>query len=63
MSNTVIRLRVCGSKHAGDFLKAFDYYSLWSLTNPAKKLLQKEARMERRIEGEINHDYVSMMKK
>jgi hypothetical protein len=41
MSNDVLRLRVCGSKEAVNFEKAFDYYSLWGLNKRAKKLLKK----------------------
>jgi len=31
MSDSVLHLRVCGSNTPEDFLKAFDYYSLWEL--------------------------------
>ena len=48
MSNDVIRLRVCGSKNAADFVKAFEYYSLWEITSSAKRLLQKEAKQMKR---------------
>ena len=41
MSNDVLRLRVCGSKEAVNFEKAFDYYSLWGMNKRAKKLLKK----------------------
>ncbi len=43
MSNDVLRLRVCGSKTAEDFMTAFDYYSLFDLTPGAKKLLKKHS--------------------
>jgi len=47
MSNDIIRLRVCGSKKATDFLAAFEYYSLWGIASPARKLLLKEAKQQR----------------
>ncbi len=47
MSNDIIRLRVCGSKRAKDFLSAFDYYSLWEIASPAEKLLHEEAKRQK----------------
>lgn len=41
MSNDILRLRVCGSKTAEDFMKAFDYYALFPLSSSAKGLLSK----------------------
>ena len=39
-SKTVMMLRVCGSDSVVDFMKAIDYYSLWDLTGPARRLLK-----------------------
>merc|ERR1740124_1441101 len=36
MSEDVIKLRVCGSYNKKNFLKAFDYYSLWDVTDEAR---------------------------
>jgi len=36
MSEDVIKLRVCGSYNKQNFLKAFDYYSLWDVTDEAR---------------------------
>ncbi len=44
MSNDIIRLRVCGSPNANDFLNAMEYYSLWELSENAKTILLREAR-------------------
>ena len=41
MSSTILKLRVCGSRTAEDFLTAFDYYSLWEITSAAERLLEK----------------------
>ena len=41
MSEDVIRLRLCGSHDAKNFLKAFEYYSLWDVTKEAKREIQK----------------------
>jgi hypothetical protein len=41
MSDDILRLRICGSETATDFLKAFRYYSLWPLEKPATALLKK----------------------
>jgi hypothetical protein len=46
MSNAIIKLRVCGSYEAEDFLKAFEYYSLWDISPRATSLLKKEARSQ-----------------
>lgn len=43
MSGAILRLRLCGSYNAGDFLKAFEYYSLWDISKSAQKMLQKYA--------------------
>jgi len=49
MSEDVIRLRVCGSYNKKNFLKAFDYYSLWDVTEDARDaILQLEQRQGRR---------------
>jgi hypothetical protein len=40
MSEDVIKLRVCGSYNPNDFLKAFDYYSLWDMTDEAVSLVE-----------------------
>ena len=42
MSNTIIKLRVCGSYVAEDFLKAFEYYSLWDISPGARSLIRKK---------------------
>jgi len=36
---SVLKLRLCGSKSAKDFLTAMEYYSLWETTYGAKKML------------------------
>jgi hypothetical protein len=42
IDNSITRLRLCGSKNASNFLKAFSYYPLWNLSKGAKYLLRKE---------------------
>ena len=42
MSQDILRLRVCGSRNSRDFQTAFDYYTLWPITDNAKKLLKRE---------------------
>jgi len=52
MSDDILRLRVCGSKKARDFKKAFEYYTLWPLSNNAKKVLcaaQKSAEAQKKV--------------
>ncbi len=44
MSNDIIRLRICGSPNANAFLNAFEYYSLWELSENARTVLKREAR-------------------
>jgi hypothetical protein len=46
MSSAILRLRLCGSYEAMDFLKAFEYYSLWSISSHAKKLLEKHQKYQ-----------------
>mmetsp|Transcript_8256 Transcript_8256/g.15555 ORF Transcript_8256/g.15555 Transcript_8256/m.15555 type:complete len:594 (-) Transcript_8256:103-1884(-) len=46
MGNDILSLRVCGSKKASDFRKAFKYYTLWSLTKDAKEALDKASKAE-----------------
>ena len=46
MSSTVLRLRVCGSYNADDFVKAFDYYCLWGITPHARKLLNDYQKLQ-----------------
>jgi len=41
MSEDVFRLRVCGSHNVKNFLKAFDYYSLWDVTTEARREIHK----------------------
>ena len=41
MSSAILRLRICGSYSAENFVKAFDYYSLWSISSHARSLLSK----------------------
>ena len=41
ISSTILRLRVCGSYKAEDFINAFDYYSLWNITRSARSLLKE----------------------
>lgn len=43
MSSAILRLRICGSYNPHDFLKAFEYYSLWDITGSAKKILHNHA--------------------
>lgn len=42
IDNSITGLRLCGSKNASDFLKAFTYYPLWKLSKGAKCLLKYE---------------------
>ena len=49
MSKDILRLRVCRSEKAGDFLRAMEYYSLWDVTSNAKSVLGKEARREEKM--------------
>lgn len=46
MSSTILRLRVCGSYNAADFVKAFDYYSLWGITPYARRLLHDYQKLQ-----------------
>ena len=46
MSSAILRLRLCGSYQAKDFLKAFEYYSLWNISSHAKKLLEKHQKYQ-----------------
>ena len=41
MSMDILRLRLCGSKSVKDFIAAFQYYALFSMTKGAKGLLKK----------------------
>jgi len=41
MSEDVIKLRLCGSYDPKNFLKAFDYYSLWHVTLEARNSIKK----------------------
>lgn len=49
MSNDVLRLRVCGSKKASDFQKAFEYYNLWPCSKAARRMLKAAAKLEAKI--------------
>jgi len=40
MTSYVNRLRLCGSYNADNFIKAFDYYSLWDITPVAMQILK-----------------------
>mmetsp|Transcript_4076 Transcript_4076/g.5323 ORF Transcript_4076/g.5323 Transcript_4076/m.5323 type:complete len:572 (+) Transcript_4076:101-1816(+) len=40
MSSGILKLRLCGSDTPENFVKAFDYYSLWELTYDASKMLK-----------------------
>jgi len=42
MSSFVIKLRVCGSRDAESFVKAFEYYSLWDISSSAMNALTSE---------------------
>lgn len=44
MSNDISRLRICGSPNAKHFLNALKYYSLWGLSDNAKKTLERDAK-------------------
>eukprot|EP00551_Chaetoceros_affinis_P011522 CAMPEP_0203684868 /NCGR_PEP_ID=MMETSP0090-20130426/48255_1 /ASSEMBLY_ACC=CAM_ASM_001088 /TAXON_ID=426623 /ORGANISM="Chaetoceros affinis, Strain CCMP159" /LENGTH=620 /DNA_ID=CAMNT_0050554049 /DNA_START=75 /DNA_END=1937 /DNA_ORIENTATION=+ len=46
MSNSILKLRLCGSKSAKDFIWAMEYYSLWSLTRNATMLLRTYKKVE-----------------
>lgn len=46
MSNDVLRLRVCGSKTASDFTKAFEYYNFWPCSKEARRRLKAAAKLE-----------------
>jgi hypothetical protein len=39
MADSVLHLRVCGSKTPEDFLDAFQYYSLWNFKHEVKSML------------------------
>jgi len=39
MSEDVIKLRLCGSYNPQHFLKAFEYYSLWDVTDEARQMI------------------------
>lgn len=41
MSSGILRFRFCGSDSGKNFLKSFEYYSLWKIDRPAQRLLQK----------------------
>ena len=51
MSSSVLRLRICGSKYSEDFLKAFEYYSLWDINCQARRLLRRFHQHEMKISG------------
>lgn len=40
ISTDILRLRVCGSRTAGDFEAAMNYYALWPMSSNAEKLLK-----------------------
>jgi len=44
MSEDIIKLRVCGSADERNFMKAFDYYSLWHVTLEARRDINLLAR-------------------
>ena len=46
MSSTIVKLTLCGSGTANDFIKAIDYYSLFEMTSGARKLLKYSANKE-----------------
>ena len=46
MSEAILRLRICGSKTATDFMSALDCYSLWDLDNSAERLLKMQVAKE-----------------
>jgi hypothetical protein len=46
MSEAILRLRICGSKTATDFMSALDCYSLWDLDNSAERLLNTHVAKE-----------------
>ena len=46
MSSTILKLTLCGSGTANDFIKAIDYYSLFEMTSGARKLLKHSANKE-----------------
>jgi len=54
MSDDILRLRVCGSKKAVDFEKAFEYYTLWPLSSRAKKTLREAKKNEKAQERMAN---------
>ncbi len=53
LSNSILKLRLCGSKTARDFRNAIQYYSLWGLSFSAKRLLNKKQRDEEGLFGSL----------
>jgi hypothetical protein len=51
MSDSVLQLRVCGSNTPEDFLKAFDYYSLWELAPNFESDLKRKYHSKESIAG------------
>mmetsp|Transcript_27337 Transcript_27337/g.41154 ORF Transcript_27337/g.41154 Transcript_27337/m.41154 type:complete len:628 (+) Transcript_27337:80-1963(+) len=43
MSSSILTLRLCGSDTAKNFVKAFNYYSLWEIDGDARRLLDSFA--------------------
>jgi len=41
MSEDVLKLRLCGSFKVENFLRAFEYYSLWDITSEAKREIKR----------------------
>mmetsp|Transcript_22784 Transcript_22784/g.26235 ORF Transcript_22784/g.26235 Transcript_22784/m.26235 type:complete len:674 (-) Transcript_22784:82-2103(-) len=41
MSEDIIKLRVCGSFNPQNFIEAFEYYSLWDITDNAKEQVNR----------------------
>mmetsp|Transcript_12605 Transcript_12605/g.15998 ORF Transcript_12605/g.15998 Transcript_12605/m.15998 type:complete len:302 (+) Transcript_12605:3-908(+) len=56
MSSSILRLRICGSYDALDFEKAFDYYSLWDVSQHARALLHKHAEKERKAHRRVTKE-------
>jgi hypothetical protein len=51
ISSSILRLRMCGSYKAKDFISAFDYYSLWNITDSARSLLKNHRDIVRKIDS------------
>ncbi len=69
MSDAILRLRVCGSPTARNFLDAFEYYSLWGLNSNAVRALEsyspenipiKKSSFVRRMSDKVHLNYIQI---